>query len=174
MFADELLKAYPDAKVVLTIRDEDGWIRSMQNSFYEILSWKIWSIMQLVDWDHCRNSIPLLHYPLDIWTGGDEYNIEKLRQGYRVHNAHIRNIVPKERLLEYHASQGWEPLCRFLGKPIPNEPMPWVNEGMWVADVHKFLVKMRMLAVMIGFLKKISPLVVVAVGWWAYQRFGKV
>ena len=50
LFSDELLKAYPDAKIILTERDEDGWISSMQNSFYTILSWRIWSFVQVIDW----------------------------------------------------------------------------------------------------------------------------
>jgi hypothetical protein len=45
----------------------------------------------------------------------------------------IRGLVPKERLLEWSAEDGWEPLCKFLGKPIPNQPFPRVNAatGGW-------------------------------------------
>lgn len=49
LFADELLEAYPDAKVILTTRDEDGWIKSMQNSFYSILSWRMWTVAEILD-----------------------------------------------------------------------------------------------------------------------------
>lgn len=41
----------------------------------------------------------------------------------------VRNLVPKERLLEWAIEDGWEPLCEFLGKPVPNEPFPHVNLG---------------------------------------------
>lgn len=41
----------------------------------------------------------------------------------------MRNLVPKERLLEVELGSGWEPLCKFLGKPIPKEPFPHVNEA---------------------------------------------
>ena len=37
-------------------------------------------------------------------------------------------MVPKERLLEYKLDGGWEPLCHFLKREIPNEPFPFVNE----------------------------------------------
>lgn len=40
MFVDELLAAYPNAKVVLTERDTESWLVSMNNTFYEVLSWK--------------------------------------------------------------------------------------------------------------------------------------
>lgn len=49
LFADELLEAYPNAKVILTTRDEDGWIKSMQNSFYSILSWRMWTVAEILD-----------------------------------------------------------------------------------------------------------------------------
>jgi len=47
---------------------------------------------------------------------------------YREHYAMIRRIMPKERLLEFELKDGWEPLCRFLGKDIPDVPFPRVND----------------------------------------------
>lgn len=42
----------------------------------------------------------------------------------------IRGLVPKERLLEWSVEDGWEPLCKFLGKPVPeNEPFPHANSA---------------------------------------------
>ena len=45
------------------------------------------------------------------------------------HNDTVRNVVPKNRLLEYDVRQGWEPLCKFLGVPIPEQPFPHLNVG---------------------------------------------
>ncbi len=39
----------------------------------------------------------------------------------------IRGLVPQDRLLEWTVEDGWEPLCEFLGKPVPDEPFPHVN-----------------------------------------------
>lgn len=47
----------------------------------------------------------------------------------KTHNAHVRKVVPKDRLLEMEISDGWEPLCKFLGKPIPDEPFPRSNDA---------------------------------------------
>ena len=49
------------------------------------------------------------------------------KQVYREHNALIRGAAPPDRLLEYSASEGWEPLCKFLDKPIPDEKFPTGN-----------------------------------------------
>ena len=46
---------------------------------------------------------------------------------YKRHNAEVRARIPAERLLVYEVAQGWEPLCGFLGVPIPDTPMPKVN-----------------------------------------------
>lgn len=49
IFSDELLSAYPNAKVILTNRDPDSWLRSMDASYYKILSWNYWRILAAVD-----------------------------------------------------------------------------------------------------------------------------
>lgn len=70
------------------------------------------------------------------WTRNDIYNRQKLVSGYLEHNDHVRAIVPKGNLLEFRAEQGWKPLCEFLGKEVPEEPYPRINEGSNVADIH--------------------------------------
>lgn len=41
----------------------------------------------------------------------------------------VRGLVPKQNLLEWSVEDGWEPLCKFLGKPVPKEPFPRVNDA---------------------------------------------
>ncbi len=50
-------------------------------------------------------------------------------QTFESHNEHVRSVVPKSNLLEFRAPDGWGPLCDFLGKPVPNEPYPHLNDG---------------------------------------------
>ena len=45
------------------------------------------------------------------------------------HNAEVRREVPAARLLEWRASDGWEPLCKALRVPVPAEPLPHVNSS---------------------------------------------
>jgi hypothetical protein len=54
---------------------------------------------------------------------------KRAKQGYREHYAIVRDLVPKERLLEYKLGSGREPLCEFLGKPVPDVPFPHLNES---------------------------------------------
>ena len=40
---------------------------------------------------------------------------------YHRHNEHVRKVVPKDQLLEFNPKDGWEPLCEFLGVPVPTD-----------------------------------------------------
>ena len=74
---------------------------------------------------------------MKVWTKGFWTNRKNLRQGYLDHYAHVRAIVPRERLLEFHPDDGWTQLCQFLKKPIPyEEPYPHVNEGRRFLELH--------------------------------------
>ena len=58
----------------------------------------------------------------------------KAKEKYRGHYELMRRIVPRERLLEYKLGSGWEPLCDFLGKEVPDVEFPKVNE---TASMHE-------------------------------------
>ena len=47
---------------------------------------------------------------------------------YKEHNAWIKSLVKPENLLVYNVKDGWEPLCSFLGRKIPDKPFPRVND----------------------------------------------
>ena len=59
---------------------------------------------------------------------------QKSKAKYREHYALVRNLTPKEQLLEFKLSDGWAPLCEFLGKPIPDKPFPHLNEKKWLDE----------------------------------------
>ena len=52
-----------------------------------------------------------------------------MREGYIKHNLYVAHIVPKEDLLIWNLKDGWAPLCNFLNKPIPSNPIPHDNRG---------------------------------------------
>ncbi|KXX74201.1 hypothetical protein MMYC01_210004 [Madurella mycetomatis] len=133
VFAAELIAAYPDAKVVLNYRkDMDAWHRSATNTLVRANKhWALWALSRLD-----RQCFWAWHLYADfMWPGlfrALDGNIETgiARNGrwvYREHCNMIRGLVPKDRLLEWCVEDGWEPLCKFLDKPIPDEPFPHVN-----------------------------------------------
>jgi Sulfotransferase domain len=60
----------------------------------------------------------------------EKYGVRvRTTQYYSFHNQHIREIVPKERLLEFKAADGWEPLCEILGTEVPSGRYPHRNDS---------------------------------------------
>lgn len=75
--------------------------------------------------------------------------------------------MPVSNLLEFRAEDGWAPLCTFLGKDIPDDPYPKVNQGSNTADLHWWAIWIR-LAVVLGKVLGAAGAVLVAIGavWW--------
>lgn len=124
------MSAYPEAKVVLMERDVDRWFKS----FDEIVIKGIWS--RWGNWIASRDPWfvgPLrdvhmrwVKYWMGVHSAEEMRNVAK--EKYWEHYASVRKIVPEDRLLEYKLGSGWEPLCTFLGKEVPDVEFPKVNE----------------------------------------------
>ena len=52
---------------------------------------------------------------------------QRCLSGFRQHREEVLRTIPKDRLLIFNLSDGWGPLCEFLGKPVPSEPFPHVD-----------------------------------------------
>ncbi|MCA9651064.1 MAG: sulfotransferase family protein [Myxococcales bacterium] len=121
---EQLMARYPEAKVLLTVRDPKRWYASHRNlimtaiklSWMGLLSGRIRKFGGFVR-TMGRHFLPTL----------DE---SKAIAAFERHNARVQQIVPPERLLVMEVKQGWPPLCEFLGVPIPDEPFPHLNEGV--------------------------------------------
>lgn len=79
----------------------------------------------------------------------------------------VRGLVPKERLLEWTVEDGWEPLCAFLEKPVPDEPFPHVNAAAGWDGQEMRLGKRYIL----GALKNLALLGAIAVGIGAVYKY---
>ncbi|CAI6338615.1 unnamed protein product [Periconia digitata] len=134
LFAEELMEAYPDAKVILTTRSVASWLRSMSNTVLKIFEWKTLPYVASVDRKLFGPLTRSLSIILRHWGNGDPLDGAALQQAYINHYAYVRSVVPSSNLLEFESKQGWEPLCRFLGKDIPNEDYPRTNDS---ADMVK-------------------------------------
>ncbi|MCJ1415609.1 hypothetical protein MMC32_001941 [Xylographa parallela] len=125
-FARELVAAYPDAKVILTTRSVDGWYRSMLATVYAAHV-DPWRKLQSL-WDAKAASMWALRkkYHEHLWWNDfPRYG----KRFFQEHNDLVRSLVPSDRLLEYEVSEGWEPLCAFLGKEVPaGKVFPWINK----------------------------------------------
>lgn len=119
MFWRELAAKYPDAKIILTTRDPDKWFESVTDTVFS-------------EQHRARlEGDPLMaeFFALTIFDDlGDRLGDRaKMVEYFNAWNQAVIDEVPPEKLLVFHASDGWEPLCEFLGVPVPPEPYPRVN-----------------------------------------------
>lgn len=106
------------------------------------------------------------------WSSGKPNDRQALREGFIAHNEHIRSHVPKERLLEFDPKDGWEPLCKFLEKDIPNEPFPFVNKGR---HAHNLVATGMAIFIVQEIWKRVwKPLFVIVASWGLYAWFQSV
>lgn len=119
-FWEDLLHAFPDAKIVLTLRDPESWYRSMSETIIPAMK----KTMATID-------SPMVKMGEEIifkgFFGSDLDNKSHVIEAYLQHNQRVRDTVPADRLLEFDAHQGWEPLCHFLDIPVPDSPYPNTN-----------------------------------------------
>lgn len=66
----------------------------------------------------------------------DEFNLEDAHAAFIKHKARIETIVPEGRLLVYNFAQGWEPLCNFVGKPVPASEIPHLNKDTMFDQIN--------------------------------------
>lgn len=122
-FYAELADRYPDAKVILSLRDPQRWAESMAETILESMA-----SMGL------DKGPPAADHPMYFGgvlipqkTFGYDFSEANVIAAFNRHNEEVRRRIPAGRLLEFEAAHGWEPLCAFLGVPVPDAPYPSVN-----------------------------------------------
>ncbi len=117
-----LAVAFPDAKVIHTERPEEDWWASYSATIGKFF--------------HHRESLPLPPPVADIFETMDKLLIQGVMGGldkdsaisaYRRNNEQVRATIPASRLLVFTPSDGWDPLCGFLGVDVPDGDFPRSN-----------------------------------------------
>lgn len=123
-FSDELLAAYPDAKVILTVRDADEWMDSIKATIWHIQTWN-WEFIKSCTWSRARDFRLCAEACAKVWGFYDwrAWHAEEVKRRYVDHYEHVRDVVPKDKLLELSTGgngvEKWKKLCTFLGKEVP-------------------------------------------------------
>ncbi|MBO3750432.1 sulfotransferase family protein [Streptosporangiaceae bacterium NEAU-GS5] len=132
----ELADHYPEAKVILTSRDPEKWVASMQatilarrasrESLRGRMSVRLSALL--------GTDLAVFNEMTDLVTNqrvfdGRMADPEHMMKVFDAHLAEVRAAIPADRLLDFQVAQGWEPLCAFLEVPVPDEPFPNVNDG---------------------------------------------
>lgn len=136
------LNRFPNAKVVLTVRDNGQvWAKSWRvlMRFIEVqereFSLTYPTFIQFIpfmrNWKKMRSmmGVHLGLPPGELIRGWKSKPDEWLPEIYEAHNAHVKTNVSSSQLLVFNVKEGWGPLCKFLGVPVPDIPFPNVNES---------------------------------------------
>lgn len=121
-FVRELSAAYPSAKVVLTHRSPESWEQSYSGTINQFLTGAAPVPPPMQPWlDMSLAVIAKTGFTPSLDAAG-------LRKAFIAHNEAIKAAIPSDRLLVYEIKDGWEPLCAFLGRPVPAALFPRTND----------------------------------------------
>jgi len=134
-FYRELAEFYPEAKVLLSVRDPNAWESSMRQTVWAVRHGE--SLVRLLSsaqacvnpsWRAFLGMIDdLLWQDRGTFAACGDQPSEMMRAMER-HNEAVRAAIAPERLLVWSVTEGWEPLCEFLELPVPDVPLPHIND----------------------------------------------
>jgi len=131
----ELADHYPDAKVVLSVREPEGWVRSMRDTVWACyfggsLMNHVVRARQYLDslWDRYIKLMTATLWDEEGALHGDHESDAGLAALFEAWTERVQRDIPAERLLIWKPQDGWEPLCEFLEVEVPGEPLPQVND----------------------------------------------
>jgi hypothetical protein len=131
---DKMLELYPEAKVVLTVRDPEKWYASMCQTIFQILKSypeRTWGV-NIVTRQDIFPSPGLNSFNDEMITSAFKGSWKKadIIKAFKEHNENVIKNCPRHQLLVFEVSQGWGPLCDFLEVPVPeNETFPFLNDA---------------------------------------------
>nr|CAB3263058.1 uncharacterized protein LOC100187240 [Phallusia mammillata] len=139
VYWEEIHKAFPDAKIILSVRDEEAWFKSLVGQVEANDSnYLLWAIFLLAPsaWKMMRLGTTVARLSLGLQGSMFKPHVNEMyaKLSYRRHNAHVIQNAPKDKLLVYNIKDGWEPLCNFLDKEIPPVSFPHKNKGGNIFD----------------------------------------
>ncbi|KAI9496467.1 P-loop containing nucleoside triphosphate hydrolase protein [Zychaea mexicana] len=131
-FYKQLLKQYPAAKVILTVRPAESWYTSIENTVLKLVRWRfmryvlphhLWLVQDL--W--CRTF--LNGAVADSEDSSPLFDRDNMIRCYNQHIEEVKQTIPEDQLLIMSFDDGWEPLCKFLGKEVPPSNVPYPNSN---------------------------------------------
>jgi len=130
----QIIAAYPQAKIIHTIRDAEGWYNSAMNTIFWATKPSVGRIVKMLIRmpfsSAIRKRFPVLKYDgklMDDIFGKNLQNKQEVIKRFNAINTEALNFLPKDRTLVYEVKSGWAPLCNFLNVPIPATPFPRSN-----------------------------------------------
>ncbi len=139
-FYKQLADSFPDAKVLLSVRDPERWEPSFRETIVdmchgEALIRLLSSARAQVDprWRRYLEFVGRMFWS-EQGTFPAGHSPSQLIDAFVAHNEEVKRVIPSDRLLVWEVTEGWEPLCEFLDVPVPDEPLPHANDRATFLD----------------------------------------
>jgi hypothetical protein len=116
-FWSELSDVFPDALILLSERDSESWWNSASETIFQLDN--------IPGADEKKRT--MLESLFSNKFTPDYQDKDKAIAAYEKHNQNVKETAPKDRLLIWNATEGWEPICRALDLSVPDTPFPKVN-----------------------------------------------
>jgi sulfotransferase family protein len=128
-YYQELMREYPEAKVILTVRDAAKWYDSAANTIFK----RPPPVKFMGRLSKKLSYVPQIDEHLQTIFFEEEFNgkiedKEAMMAWFNQWNERVKSTVPSHRLLVYNVAEGWEPLCKFLNVQVPASPFPQTNK----------------------------------------------
>lgn len=120
-FWREVAATYPDSKIILSTRSAESWYASFSETILPSLMARDTWPPPVVPWLTMVSKVVIER------SLGGRTDKEGILAAFREQEAAVKAEVPAHRLLVHEARDGWEPLCAFLGVPVPATPYPRTN-----------------------------------------------
>jgi hypothetical protein len=130
-FWPEISAAFPDAVVLLSVRDPDAWYTSVRETILGPTMRGIERPAGEDEWSDMIRAVMANRFTLDM----DDPDAAKA--AFVAHNDRVRAEVDPARLVEWQPSMGWAPICEALDLPVPQEPFPHTNTTAEVRARHR-------------------------------------
>jgi Sulfotransferase domain len=134
-YYEDLMEVYPDAKILLSERDGESWVKSMRETvwgvyFGESVLRHVSSARACIDpqWRRYLDVMNRMNWEEGASMAGDHHSDQGLIDIMNRWNEGVKATVPSDRLLSWYPTDGWEPLCEFLEVPVPDGPVPKLND----------------------------------------------
>lgn len=121
-FWRELSQRFPDAKVILSVREPEQWYRSISNTIFRSLQGD-----PAIREPGARDVFHMARYVVLDKTFANRTDKDHVLGIYNRHNEAVKAAIPAKRLLVFDPGDGWDALCPFLGVPVPDAPYPKSN-----------------------------------------------
>ena len=129
-FWEQILAAFPEAKVLLSVRDSEAWYASCMKSIHASAQAASRGELEGGSVEVSPEAMKMINGL--IWEGTFKGRFDDKDFAidiYESHNEDVKSKVEPDNLLVYEVKEGWQPLCDFLQVPVPDGPMPHLNDA---------------------------------------------